>query len=60
MPKRCDEAAQRVLVVDDEELIADSVAAIPNRNGYRATATYSAEAAINSSRQSARTLSSPI
>jgi CheY-like chemotaxis protein len=46
MPKQCDEAGPRVLVVDDEELIADSVAAILNRNGYRATARYNAEAAI--------------
>jgi CheY-like chemotaxis protein len=37
---------ERVLVVDDEDLIADSVAAILNRNGYCATARYSAKAAI--------------
>jgi CheY-like chemotaxis protein len=37
---------KRVLVVDDEDLIADSVAAILNRNGYSATARYSAKAAI--------------
>jgi CheY-like chemotaxis protein len=37
---------ERVLVVDDEDLIADSVAAILNRNGYSATARYSAKAAI--------------
>jgi CheY-like chemotaxis protein len=34
------------MVVDDEDLIADSVAAILNRNGCCATATYSAKAAI--------------
>lgn len=37
---------KRVLVVDDEDLIADSVAAILNRNGYSVTARYSAKAAI--------------
>jgi CheY-like chemotaxis protein len=36
----------RVLVVDDETLIADSVAEILNRNGYAATATYSGDTAI--------------
>jgi CheY-like chemotaxis protein len=41
-----DEDRIRVLVVDDEELIADSVAAILNRNGYYATAKYSAKTAI--------------
>ncbi len=35
-----------VLVVDDETLIADSVAAILNRNGYDAVARYSGLAAI--------------
>jgi CheY-like chemotaxis protein len=37
---------QSVLVVDDEELIADSMAEILNRNGYSATAKYSGVAAI--------------
>jgi len=36
----------RVLVVDDEDLIADSVTEILNRNGYDAIATYSGKAAI--------------
>jgi CheY-like chemotaxis protein len=36
----------RVLVVDDEDLIADSVAEILNRNGYEATARYSGKSAI--------------
>jgi CheY-like chemotaxis protein len=36
----------RVLVVDDEDLIADSVAEILNRNGYDATARYSGKTAI--------------
>lgn len=36
----------RVLVVDDESLIADSVAAILNRNGFEAIACYSGAAAV--------------
>jgi CheY-like chemotaxis protein len=46
MPKDCGGDGKQVLVVDDEELIADSVAAILNRNGYRATARYTAKTAI--------------
>ena len=38
----------RVLVVDDESLIADSVAAILNRNGYAAISRYSGTDAIAS------------
>jgi CheY-like chemotaxis protein len=41
-------ARPRVLVVDDETLIADSVAEILNRNGYDATALYSGAAAVRS------------
>jgi CheY-like chemotaxis protein len=41
-----DRARPRVLVVDDEGLIADSVAEILNRNGYEATARYSGKSAI--------------
>lgn len=37
---------QRVLVVDDETLIADSLALILRRNGYDATAAYSGKAAL--------------
>src|ERR1700761_45770 len=37
---------RRVLVVDDESLIADSVATILNRNGYSAEAIYSGAAAL--------------
>lgn len=40
------EVRLRVLVVDDEGLIADSVAEILNRNGYEATARYSGKSAI--------------
>jgi CheY-like chemotaxis protein len=39
-------ARLRVLVVDDEGLIADSVAEILNRNGYEATARYSGKTAM--------------
>ena len=43
------EASQRrVLVVDDETLIADSVATILNRNGFQAIARYSGTAALQS------------
>lgn len=41
---------RRVLVVDDEGLIADSVAAILNRNGYSAEAMYSGADALQSVR----------
>lgn len=37
---------KRVLVVDDETLIADSVAMILNRNGYAAEARYSGSEAL--------------
>jgi CheY-like chemotaxis protein len=37
---------QRVLVVDDEDLIADSMTEILNRNGYDAIAMYSGKAAM--------------
>jgi CheY-like chemotaxis protein len=39
---------KRVLVVDDETLIADSVAMILNRNGYAAEARYSGTEALES------------
>lgn len=39
---------RRVLVVDDENLIADSVAAILNRSGYAAISRYSGTQAIES------------
>jgi DNA-binding NtrC family response regulator len=43
-----DNQRRRVLVVDDENLIADSVAAILNRNGYAAIPRYSGADAIRS------------
>jgi CheY-like chemotaxis protein len=36
----------RVLVVDDEQLIADTLALILNRSGFSATAAYSGEEAV--------------
>jgi DNA-binding response OmpR family regulator len=36
----------RVLVVDDESVIADTLAAILNQSGYEAVATYDAEEAL--------------
>ncbi len=39
---------RRVLVVDDEHVIADSVATILNRNGFEAIARYSGTAALES------------
>jgi CheY-like chemotaxis protein len=42
---------RRVLVVDDESLIADSVAMILNRSGYSAIARYSGTEALESVRE---------
>jgi CheY-like chemotaxis protein len=42
---------QKVLVVDDEALIADSMAEILNRNGFEAIATYSGSNAIDLARE---------
>ena len=36
----------KVLVVDDERVIADTLVVILNRNGFEATAAYSGEAAV--------------
>jgi CheY-like chemotaxis protein len=38
--------ARRVLVLDDERVIANSLALILNRSGYQARAVYTAESAI--------------
>ena len=37
---------RKVLVVDDERLVADTITEILNENGFEAVAVYSAEAAI--------------
>ncbi len=41
-------AIPRVLIVDDEPMIADTLAIILNRNGFAAFATYSGEQALES------------
>jgi CheY-like chemotaxis protein len=46
-----DESQRRVLVVDDENLIADSVAMILNRSGYSAIARYNGTEALESVRE---------
>ena len=38
--------SKRILIVDDERVIADTLAAILRRSGYEATACYDAESAI--------------
>ncbi|MGA8090342.1 MAG: response regulator [Terracidiphilus sp.] len=43
--------AQRVLVLDDERVIANTLALILNRSGYEARAVYTAEAAIKTARE---------
>jgi CheY-like chemotaxis protein len=43
--------AQRVLVLDDERVIANTLALILNRSGYEARAVYNAEAAIKTARE---------
>jgi CheY-like chemotaxis protein len=44
-------AMQRVLVVDDDRLVADTLTLIFQRNGFAAKAAYSAEEALQSSRE---------
>ncbi|HEY2472350.1 MAG TPA: response regulator [Terracidiphilus sp.] len=41
----------RVLILDDEQIIANTLALILNRSGYEARAVYSAEGAIEAARQ---------
>ena len=42
---------QTVLVVDDEPMIADTLAAILRHHGFNATAVYSGDAAVESARE---------
>jgi CheY-like chemotaxis protein len=44
-------AVRRVLVLDDERVIANSLALILNRSGYEARAVYTGEAAIKTARE---------
>lgn len=46
-----DRPTLRILVVDDEILIADTIVQILNRNGFIAEAAYSGEQAIESARR---------
>lgn len=43
-------AKQRVLVADDEKVIADTLAIILNQNGFEATAVYTGTAAVERAR----------
>ena len=45
------QALRRVLVVDDEQLIANTLALILNRSGFEARAAYSAEDAVEKARE---------
>jgi DNA-binding response OmpR family regulator len=49
--KRAGRSRLRVLVVDDEQLIAETVAAILNANGFEAVEAYSGEQAIEAARE---------
>lgn len=47
---RADNPLPRILVVDDERLIADTIVQILNRNGFLAEAAYSGSQAIESAK----------
>lgn len=49
--QECSRAPRRVLVVDDEHLIADTLSAILEDSGFSASAVYSAEEAIDVARE---------
>jgi CheY-like chemotaxis protein len=42
---------QRVLIVDDDRLVADTLTLIFEKNGFKAKAAYSADEALQSSRE---------
>lgn len=42
---------RRVLILDDEQVIANTLALILNRSGYEARAVYTGEAAVETARQ---------
>ncbi len=48
---KTNQATRRVLVLDDEQVIANTLALILNRSGFEAHAVYTAEAAIKSARE---------
>lgn len=45
------QAVRRVLILDDEKVIANTLALILNRNGFEARAVYNAQDAIDTARQ---------
>jgi CheY-like chemotaxis protein len=45
------QSARRVLVLDDEQVIANTLVLILNRSGFEARAVYTAEAAIETARE---------
>lgn len=45
-----EKAKRKVLVVDDEKVIADTLAIILNQNGYEASAVYTGTAAVERAR----------
>jgi CheY-like chemotaxis protein len=45
------QATRRVLILDDEQIIANTLALILNRNGFEASAVYNAQDAINTAAQ---------
>jgi CheY-like chemotaxis protein len=45
------QASRRVLILDDEQIIANTLALILNRNGFEAQAVYTAQDAINTATQ---------
>ncbi|HLY98593.1 MAG TPA: response regulator [Candidatus Angelobacter sp.] len=51
MPLNDNRAKRKVLVVDDEHLIADTLAAILNQSGFDAIAAYTGISAVNRARE---------
>ena len=49
-PQLVKKVRQRVLVVDDEGIVADTVADVLNRNGYEAVAVYGGKEALRTAR----------
>jgi CheY-like chemotaxis protein len=45
------QTSRRVLILDDEQIIANTLALILNRNGFEAQAVYTAQDAINTAAQ---------
>lgn len=45
------QSPRRVLILDDEQTIANTLALILNRSGFEASAVYTAEAALDAARQ---------